>query len=151
MLPLCLFSRRGEPSLDAERAGDVAFRRPTENGHVVPVPGQFPGERGRRSGLDKQEDVAPGAGDGDIEETALLSVRILFGRREHQVKQRIVFDLGRKAVLPGTQAEQDDVVGFESLGPMHRPVVEPQTGIALGQRGPVLRQRVPVSAQYQDA
>ena len=50
----------GEPSLDASWTGDVVSRRPTENGHVVPVPGQFQSERGRRSVLDKQEDVAPG-------------------------------------------------------------------------------------------
>ena len=86
--PLALASL--EPSLDAYRAGDVAIRRPAEDGDVVSPVDQFHGKGRSRTALGKQEDAASGAGDGDIEQASLLGIRVPFGHREDQIEQRVV-------------------------------------------------------------
>ena len=74
-----------------------------------------------------------------------------FGRRQHQVEQRIVGDLGGEAVFAGTQAEYHGIVGLEALRAMHGPVGKAKSRISLGQTAHVLGPQVSVSAQQQDA
>ncbi len=64
---------------DTPWAGYVAFRQPPEDSDVVPVIDQFQNEGRRRIAIRKQEDTALGASDGDVEQAALLGVRMPFG------------------------------------------------------------------------
>ena len=69
-VPLALASL--EPSLNAYRAGDVAIRRPAEDGDVVSPVDQFHGKGRSRTALGKQEDAASGAGIVTL--SALISI-----------------------------------------------------------------------------
>ena len=91
------------PTFLALRTGHVAFRRPPEHGDVVFAVDQFRNERGRGAALGQQVRLPARTGQRDIEQTPLLGIGMRLGRRHHQVEQRVVRDLDRKAVFAGAQ------------------------------------------------
>ena len=139
-----------EPSLDAYRAGNITFLRLAKDRDVVTASSQFRCKRRRRTTLGEQEGMASGAGDGNIKQAPLFSVRMRFRRSKHQVEQRVVCNFSGKAVFSGTQSEHHDIVRFQPLGPVHGLVRELEAGILPRQARHVcwLQMVVPSQQQY---
>ena len=95
--------------------------------------------------------MASGAGDGNIKQAPLFSVRMRFRRSKDQVEQRVVCNFGRKAVFSGTQSEHHDIVRFQPLGPVHGLVRELEAGILPRQTGHVCWPQMVIPSQQQYA
>ena len=139
-----------EPPLDACRTADVAFRQSPEHGDIVPLIDQFQHKGGRRTAVGEKEDMASGLRDGDIQQAPLLGVRMPFGLRENQIEERIIRDLGWKAVSARAHSEHHDVIGLEPFRAVRGHVGELQLGMFSCQTRNILWPRVPVPAQQQD-
>lgn len=86
------------------------------NLYVIAVLHQLLDESRRRSQIGKEIDAAPGAGDRDIEQAALLGVWKCFRRSQNEVQQRVVDDPRGEAVLSGAQVKYHHVIGLKALG-----------------------------------